>query len=111
MQRIIVGISSFVVFAVTAMSPSAGMAQEKPAEAVVVTAGRIEQQLDEVIPHTSVITQKEIRESQATDLIQLLKREAGLEFVQNGGIGAAGSVFMRGGGSTSAAARRRRWRG
>ncbi len=101
MQRIIFGISAFVVFAVTAMSSSAGMAQEKPAEAVVVTAGRIEQQLDEAIPHTSVITQKEIRESQATDLIQLLKREAGLEFVQNGGIGTTGSVFMRGGGSTS----------
>ena len=101
MQRIIFGISAFVVFAVTAMSPSAGMAQEKRAEAVVVTAGRIEQQITDAIPHTTVITQKEIRESQATDVLQLLKREAGFEFVQNGGVGTASQVFMRGGGKES----------
>jgi len=87
------------------VSPLAAQAQsqsqERPADAVVVTAGRIEQQLTEAIPHTTVITQKEIRESQATDLIQLLRREAGFEFVQNGGIGSVGSIFMRGGGSTS----------
>jgi vitamin B12 transporter len=85
----------FSPFSLRAQSP------EKPADAVVVTAGRIEQQITDAIPHTTVITQKDIRESQATDLIQLLRREAGFEFVQNGGIGSVGSIFMRGGGSTS----------
>ena len=66
-------------------------------DAVVVTASRLEQQVTETIAHTTVITSKDIRESQAVDLPSLLRREAGFEFVQNGGIGTTSSVFMRGG--------------
>lgn len=64
---------------------------------VVVTASRLEQPLTDTIAHTTVITQKDIRESQAADLPSLLRREAGFEFVQNGGIGTSSSIFMRGG--------------
>ncbi len=64
---------------------------------VVVTASRLAQPLTDAIAHTTVITQKEIRESQAPDLLNLLRREAGFEFVQNGGIGTTSSIFMRGG--------------
>lgn len=70
---------------------------ESARDAVVVTASRLEQQLTDVIPHTTVITQKDIRESQAVDLPTLLRREAGFEFVQNGGMGNVTSIFMRGG--------------
>ena len=66
-------------------------------DAVVVTASRLEQQLTDAIPHTTVITRKDIRESQAVDLPTLLRREAGFEFVQTGGIGNVTSIFMRGG--------------
>ncbi len=66
-------------------------------DAVVVTASRLEQQLKDTIAHTTVITAKDIRDSQAVDLTSLLRREAGFEFVQNGDIGNASSVFMRGG--------------
>jgi vitamin B12 transporter len=65
-------------------------------DAVVVTASRSEQLLRESIPHTTVITQREIRESQAVDLPTLLRREAGFEFTQNGGIGRTSGTFMRG---------------
>ena len=78
---------SFILFALSCF------AQE---DAVVITASRSEQLLRESIPHTTVITQDEIRASQAVDLPALLRREAGVEFVQNGGIGHFSSTFLRG---------------
>jgi vitamin B12 transporter len=65
-------------------------------DAVVVTASRTEQRLRDAIPHTTVLTRKEIRESQATDLPTLLQREAGVEIAQSGGLGANATLFMRG---------------
>lgn len=65
-------------------------------DAVVVTASRAEQQVREVIPHTTVIGAREIRESGAADLLSLLRREAGFEFSQNGGIGTVSGTFLRG---------------
>jgi vitamin B12 transporter len=78
--------------------PAAAQSQdENPRNAVVVSASRLEQQLTDTIAHTTVITQKDIRESQVVDLPSLLRREAGFEFVQTGGIGTVTSIFMRGG--------------
>ena len=68
-----------------------------PRDAVVVTASRIEQQLTDTIAHTTVITQKDIRDSQIADLPGLLRREAGFEFTQNGGVGSVSGIFLRGG--------------
>lgn len=74
----------------------AQQAQDNVLNPVVVTASRLEQPLTDTIAHTTVITQKEIRDSQAVDLPSLLRREAGFEFVQNGGIGTSASIFLRG---------------
>ncbi|TMS56908.1 TonB-dependent receptor [Imbroritus primus] len=63
---------------------------------VVVTASRSAQRLQDALPHTTVISQEEIVRSQALDLRTLLKREAGVELTQSGGLGASTSVFMRG---------------
>ena len=71
-------------------------------DAVVITASRSAQRLRDAIPHTTVLTPKDIRDSQAVDLPSLLRREAGFEFTQNGGIGTTSSVFMRGGRSAQA---------
>ncbi len=71
-------------------------AADDPADEVVVTATRDAQRLGSTIQHTSVITEREIRTSQAVDLPTLLRREAGLEFTQNGGIGRVGGLFIRG---------------
>ncbi|HXD04467.1 MAG TPA: TonB-dependent receptor [Burkholderiaceae bacterium] len=65
-------------------------------EPVVVTAARLEQRLSETIPHTTVLTREDIERSQLADLPSLLAREAGLQFVSNGGPGTATSIFMRG---------------
>lgn len=74
----------------------AQQAQDSVLNPVVVTASRLEQPLIDTIAHTTVIGRKEISESQAFDLPSLLRREASIEFVQNGGIGTSASMFMRG---------------
>ena len=71
-------------------------AAQDPADELVVTATREEQKLGRTIQNTTVITEREIRESQAVDLPTLLRRQAGVEFTQNGGIGRVGSLFVRG---------------
>ena len=73
-------------------------AQPSPeAETVVVTASRTAQRMRDAIPHTTILTRKDIRDSQAIDLPSLLRREAGFEYSQSGGIGALTGIFMRGG--------------
>ena len=79
--------------------PAFVLAQE---DAVVVTASRLQERIRDAIPHATVITEKEIRDSQAVDLPALLKSEAGFEFTQNGGIGGVSGIFMRGGRSAQA---------
>lgn len=69
---------------------------------VVVTTTRIAQQLDQSLAHTTVISQKEIRASQAADVTSLLKQAAGVEIYQSGGIGKQSSLFMRGTNSSHA---------
>ena len=63
---------------------------------VVVTASRTEQRIRDAIPHTTVITRKDIQDSQAVDLPTILRREAGVELSQDGGLGSTASLFMRG---------------
>lgn len=84
--------------------PSAVFSQAVPEDdAVVVTASRSEQRIRDAIPHTTVLTRKDIRDSQLVDLPSLLRREAGFELQQNGGIGALYSpLSLRGGSSAQA---------
>ena len=78
--------------------PALVLAQAAPAgDAVVITASRTEQPLRHAIPHTTILTRKDISDSQAVDLPSLLQREAGFEYTQNGGVGAVTGLFMRGG--------------
>ncbi|CAG9177550.1 TonB-dependent receptor domain-containing protein [Cupriavidus respiraculi] len=63
---------------------------------VVVSASRTEQSITEALPHTTVVTQQDIVDSQAPDLRSLLRTQAGVEFAANGGMGANTSLFMRG---------------
>ncbi len=75
----------------------AGATEEPtPLELIIVTGTRIEQPLKQSLSHSTVITQKDIQDSQAVDVSSLLKTLAGVEFYQSGGIGKQGSLFMRG---------------
>jgi vitamin B12 transporter len=62
----------------------------------VVTATRNTQLVSSTLPHTTVISRADIERSQASDLVTLLQREAGLQRTQNGGVGSTSSIFMRG---------------
>jgi len=63
---------------------------------MVVTAGRIAQGQASVSSDVTVITQKEIVQSQATSVASLLRAQAGINVASSGGPGKATSVFMRG---------------
>jgi vitamin B12 transporter len=63
---------------------------------VVVTAARMPQPLDQTIAHTTVLNEQDIRKSGVPDVPGLLRSLAGVEIVQNGGLGMQSSTFMRG---------------
>lgn len=63
---------------------------------VVVTARRVPEKQQDTLQHTTVITTKDIAESQALDVPTLLRQEAGIEVAQQGGLGKQSSTFTRG---------------
>lgn len=81
-----------------ALASSFAAAQE---DAVVVTASRTQERLRDAIPHTTVLTEKEIRDSQAVDLSALLRSEAGFEMAQTGGTGSVPSPLSLRGATTA----------
>lgn len=63
---------------------------------VQVTASRVELGIDDTLASVSVITREDIANSQAPDVLELLRRVPGLDLARTGGSGASTSVFMRG---------------
>ncbi|MDP2804897.1 MAG: TonB-dependent receptor, partial [Gallionellaceae bacterium] len=63
---------------------------------VVVTATRMPQSLGKTIAHSTVLNEKEIRDSGAPDVATLLRAVSGIEIAQSGGLGLLSSTFMRG---------------
>ena len=63
---------------------------------VFVTASRTTQAQGEVLADTTVISREDIAREGATDLMQLLSRQPGIEISRNGGLGTATDLFMRG---------------
>lgn len=65
-------------------------------EAVIVTATRTAQTADESIASVDVITRTDIEQSQATNISELLRLQAGIDVAASGGPGQQTGVFMRG---------------
>ncbi len=63
---------------------------------VLVTASRFAQAPADVLADNSVVTSEDIRQSGATDLLDLLRQKRGLEIATTGGPGTTASVFLRG---------------
>jgi vitamin B12 transporter len=78
------------------MLAPAARAQQAVDDSVVVTASRIPQAEQDVVPATTVLTRQDIEREQTTDLVELLGRQPGIEFAQLGGPGRQASVFLRG---------------
>jgi len=65
-------------------------------DAVIVTASRGAESLDNTLWSTTVITRADIQARQANSLQELLGDLAGINIVNNGGLGKVSSVLMRG---------------
>lgn len=65
-------------------------------EAVIVTATRSAQTMDETLASVSVIDREAIDRSQATNVLELLRLQAGVDIAANGGPGTVASLFLRG---------------
>ena len=63
---------------------------------VIVTAVRFPQTSADTLADVSVITRADIDQSGASDLLQLLRLQAGIEVARAGGPGQQTSVFLRG---------------
>jgi vitamin B12 transporter len=86
---------SIALFGVISL-PLAVHAETANLDEVVVTAARLPQVLNKTLADVSVISETEIRASNAPDIASLLRSVVGVEVSQTGGIGSAASVFMRG---------------
>ena len=63
---------------------------------IVVTASRTSETADDSLASVTVITREDIKKSQAREVADLLKLEAGIDISKNGGAGALTNVFTRG---------------
>ena len=63
---------------------------------IVVTANRTSETADESLASVTVITREDIEKSQAREITDLLRLEAGIDISKNGGPGATTNVFIRG---------------
>lgn len=86
-------------FLVLTVVPS--QAEEKVRiDEVVVTAGRLEEPIEETTSSVVVITGKDIKEMNVEFVTDVLRKVSGLNLVQNGGAGKLATVLLRGGSSS-----------
>jgi len=71
-------------------------AEPLAADTIVVTATRSPQPLADVISDSVTINAEQIAQSGAGSIVDLLKRQRGIEIARNGGAGTASSVYIRG---------------
>jgi vitamin B12 transporter len=92
MQRSL--LSSLIVGALASTCAFADDIETQPT--VQVTASRVAETVDQTLADVSVITRAAIDASNAPDLIDLLRLQAGVDVARTGGAGQQTSVFLRG---------------
>lgn len=63
---------------------------------IEVTASRASQTVDVSLASVSIITRHDIDKSGASDLLDLLRLQAGVDMTRTGGVGSAEAMFLRG---------------
>ncbi|MGW8227796.1 MAG: TonB-dependent receptor domain-containing protein [Gammaproteobacteria bacterium] len=71
-------------------------AESAEQEAVVVTATRTAETVDETLASVSVISRTDIEQSQANNITELLRLQAGIDIARSGGPGQQTGLFLRG---------------
>lgn len=82
--------------AILCAATSLAYAEPDTLDEIVVTATRIAQPLKQSLSSATIITQQDIRESQATDVSAILRSVAGVEINQAGGMGKTTNLYLRG---------------
>ncbi|QYF94591.1 TonB-dependent receptor [Massilia sp. PAMC28688] len=92
--------ASMTALALAIVSPfaQADMASA-PIDAIVITASRVPQAAADVLSDHVLLSADDIARSGATNVIDLLQQQRGIEVARNGGPGTNASVFLRGGDS------------
>ena len=85
-------IVSMALWAVAASAVAAETVQQE----VVVTAARGARTVDETLASVTVLTREEIARSQAPDLVELLRMQAGVDLTRTGGPGQTTGLLLRG---------------
>jgi len=78
------------------ITPVSVFAESNTLEPIVVTATRTEQSISNTLPPTTLIDRNAIEQSQATNILDLLKQQSGIDIASNGGIGSTNSLLTRG---------------
>ncbi|USX27748.1 TonB-dependent receptor [Oxalobacteraceae bacterium OTU3CINTB1] len=89
-------LTSLALAMAAAFSHNVAHADEAPADTVVVTATRTPQPLADIISDTVTIKAEQIAEAGAGSVVDLLKRQRGIEVTRNGGAGSSSNVYIRG---------------
>ena len=63
---------------------------------IIVTANRTEQSIDTILAPVTLIDRDLIEQSQASSIYDLLRKEAGVQLIRNGGRASITSLFLRG---------------
>jgi vitamin B12 transporter len=63
---------------------------------IVVTATRQEMRVSELLSDVTVIDRSDIERSSGETIVELLSRQAGIQFARSGGVGTLTSFFVRG---------------
>ncbi|MBV1910567.1 MAG: TonB-dependent receptor [Kangiellaceae bacterium] len=72
------------------------LSAEENENVVVITANRVEQNINDTLAAVEVITREDIDRIQPESITDLLQSIAGLDFVHNGGAGQASALYTRG---------------
>lgn len=94
-RSISIGRTALAVALSLALQPAIAAPTDNDA-AIVVTATRVPTRISEQLADVTVIDRAEIEAAGATTLPQLLSEQAGMQIVNNGGLGKSTSVLMRG---------------
>ncbi|MCK5719991.1 MAG: TonB-dependent receptor [Thiomargarita sp.] len=78
------------------LGSSLSIAEEVTLSEVVVTATRSARTVDDSMASVTVITRKDIENSQALNISDILRNVPGIDITNSGGFGKTSSIFMRG---------------
>ncbi len=89
-----------VALAICAMLPTSVLAQSENADEIVVTASGTSQPASEVGQAITIIDAAKLETSQTAVISDILRTVPSVSVARNGGVGAATSIFIRGGDSS-----------